>query len=306
MADFVYGQDRFFSEFEVTSSDNQLVINDPDDGEITASVSTGSSYFNHLDDGGNALHGSAFLKALETAINSAATTNTYTIASNTPSGSDLTKSGISISSTGGDFTLKFSDASTTIDPRWIGWGESQSSDVGAANPVQSPFSLYPVWQSHNQLDNAATDKRKIPHQNIQLSGDDVQQAARKKFLERDRRLFRYEWIFAGHVKENRATDQKSADNAGLPQGDVHNAFELFWRAATEGDENEKLVRIVIVHDRGGEGYENVYDDDHEELVRLADADQIRSADDIIDDMNMAGEYYSIAFLTDIEDGEYDQ
>lgn len=312
MADFVFGPDQIFAVLSVAPGSNELVISDPDDGMLTATVPTGS-YLNHLQISGfpsaAPASGNALLGTLEARLNLEATTATYTIESNTPAGSDLTLSGIKITrDPAANFSLVFSGVtSTTLDPRFIGWGADESSDQasGADGVLESPYSLWGVWQSYTIEGHAAQSKDKDPFENIELSSDDVAVAARKKYLAKTFRTLAYEYAPGAHVRENRANDLASANTGGLPQYDVHNALESLWPLLTAADDDDRLAEFVIVHNRGDEGYADIYDRPYE-ICRLKDKEQIRRFKAVREMQRMAGEYYRLRFDVDVSSGTYDQ
>lgn len=312
MADFVLGPDQIFAVVSVASGGNSLVISDPDDGTLTVTAPA-ANYMNHLQISGfpspAPANGNALLGTLEARLNLAATTATYTIESNTPSGSDLALSGIKITrSPAADFSLVFAGGSaTTLDPRLIGWAGDESSDQasGAGGVLESPYSVWGVWQSYTIEGHAAQSKDKDPFQNIELSSDDVAVAARKKYLEKTFRTMTYEYVPGAHVRENRANDLASANTGGLPQYDVHNALEAMWPLLTAADDDDRLTEFVIVHNRGDEGLDDIYSRPYE-ICRLKTKEQIRRFKSVREMQRMAGEYYRLSFDIDVTTGTYDQ
>ncbi|MFP4601101.1 MAG: hypothetical protein ACLFVJ_22830, partial [Persicimonas sp.] len=131
-------------------------------------------------------------------------------------------------------------------------------------------------------------------------------AGRKKYVAREYRTLEYNYVPGAHVRPNRANDLASANTAGLPQYDVHNALESVWDLLTEGDDDGRMVKFIFVHDIGEDGYETVFDDEHDEICRLSDPDQIREFSNVRDPQRMAGEYYKLEFEYLISDGNYDQ
>lgn len=295
-----YGIDWMARAFEIDSSNQDLVVSEAGVGSDTLTIAA-ATVWNHADASETSGDHNGLIYALEALLNASGTlTNTYTVAAATPSGSDLTNSGIEItaSAAGGaaEFTLEFSDGSTTVNPRWFGWGESPGDQTSSSGVLASPYSLYATWQSPH----AAHDKRDARRQSMNSSTSDPVNAYRNPFKGHRRRLMHYRFVPAGHVRRWAAEDSDIASDAGLPTGDINNAFaDFLWEASASNED------ILVVYDDGDDDLQVDSHTDKYEYVRFADDREIESLLQMIEDVPR-GEEYDLMwhFASDLDDPEY--
>lgn len=270
-----YNATRLYRSFEIDGTNKRLTLYDPDAGAPSAFVEIDvierAAYYNHGDDALDGTRGYAFLQALEDAIN-AAVSATYTITANTPGGSELTDSGITITRSPADqFAIRW--ATTTIDPRLLGFTEDVTDDLPSdTNGVlDSPLSIYAVWQSPH----SAMDLRDGRTKTIYESSERSPSPRRIGFSgPRTRRMSFYS-VEGGHLRENGAINATVATQAGLPTGDVHNALQEFlW----QGGLDDELLAVY-----SGPGLDVPADE--YEAVRFAPASALENLIDEFDDVS---------------------
>jgi len=260
MASNNYDTDKLFWPITLTSTTVQLVVFE-DNGNTESMVdfttdsniaSFPATVYNHKDGtfaSGAAVSHFAFLSELVDSLNNdTGLNNTYEITANTPTGSSLNNSGITITrATGTDnFSIRWTNGSTTLDPRLLGWGDSPSN-TGYATSHDSPYSLWGVWQSPK----AAQDKRREPRQIAQRSDGSSNAASVIWDTPLERRL-EYSAIYGAHVWNDRADTAAFADDAGLPTNDVYNAlYDLWFESARAGEQ------LLFSPDDGGDANWNI-------------------------------------------------
>lgn len=244
MASGNYDIDKIFWPITLTKSNDALVVSE--DGGVRESlvrfsvdsdiVTFPATLYNHKDTtfaAGASVSHFALLHQLEAALNNNTTLqNTYSVTANTPTGSDLTNSGITIARASGtnQFNLEWAGASTTVDPRWFGW-PAGASDTGLGTSHDSPGSIWAVWQSPV----VAHDKRRRPTQ-VASRSDGSAHAKSVIWDSPLRRQVTWQPVRGAHVWNDRADDATLASEAGLPTGDTRNALQdLWWESARAGD-----------------------------------------------------------------------
>jgi len=251
----IEGPDRYVYAFDVTSDDNEFEL--IEGGNIrNASLDTGR-YWGYKDNGNGPSALNSFLTELENSLNSAAVSNSYTVSSNTPPNSSLAESGIVIEATNStpfDFRIRWGALANPINPRWIGWPQSQpsTSESTASSPadsVESPHSIYGSWRPITSFsDNTATQKPLDEERWLEVSSDDEINNTQVEYGDPIRkRTFMYPYAPAACVRKSRARDADYASQAGLPNGDTNNALYYLWQAASLDGNKEK---IAILHNAG--------------------------------------------------------
>lgn len=230
----------------------------------------------------------------------AVTSNTYAFNAQTPSGSDLINSGLQLEATSGslDYGYKFSTA-YTFDARLLGYASGESSDqTTSGTTLDSPFSRYGVWQPWYHAPHSHSDKRGWTLR-VQSEGmGDYDQVVDSRWRSDQIRLLIYEYQPAAFVKENRGDKSDYASTAGLPTGDVHNAFESLWLECLSDFSKE----CIIVHDLTTVDLE--ISTHSYEIGKLFDPEHRKDLRNLVEIMELRGEYYEIAILMWINTSNY--
>lgn len=195
------------------------------------------------------------------------------------------------------FSLSFSSPSFTLDPRLLGFGAGQSTDVasvvqGSDHVITSPFGIWPVWVVPRVASAKLADVR---HEQYGAEG------SRYRWRTRNTRTIEYQSLPAAAVRRTRAAESSVwAKNAGLGYEDVHGNYQVVW------DEGlSKGLDVILVHN---EGRQDLMVTSHPyEVVRIPlteDAASRFSA--VVTDLErQRGELYDIAIPIEVLSGTYE-
>ncbi len=258
-----YGILRVLWPLAVTSSNQDLVVSEDSAARTDTFSIPAGDYYQHNDASMVAGGRAGLLAELVSQLNASATlAGTYAVAAATPAGSSLSHSGIALTATGiTDFTLEFSAAGTTINPRWLGFGSSPGDQQSTGLALASPYSLLGAWQTPH----AASDERDQPEHTVLSSGKGWE-AAHNEWdgVGLPRQIF-VRALYAAHILRGRGGHAGHAADAGLPVGDINNAFEDLWWAAV-GEE------LLVIYE---EGDQDLQVDTHPyELCKLKPKDKL--------------------------------
>ena len=299
-----YGIDRWMRHKELTSSDNQFVINEGG-ADIVVSLDAGDYWVYFADSGANEILGypSLFLELI-TKLNAAAA-NTYTLQAAQPSGTSLTDyRAIQLVRTAGsaDFDIVFSSGSFTLDKRLFGVGANHAADVsnvGASTPALGQ--IWGQWVSKRHA------RRKIGYAYGALAFSTEDFARDDAYVMshtlRRRRLIQYTHVPPALVHKYRAELADYAETAGVSTGDTRQAFEHIW-------ESMRLLRdVIILHDEGDEStaFDAIQDhSDKIELARLLSGDAARDFGNVAELDAIGGEFHSLMIPIVHIGGDYEQ
>lgn len=304
--EFQYEPDRYWFPFALTSSDNQLVLEEQTEGTVTTVTLTARQrYYHHRDTSEDGQIGYAWQQELEDALN-AQLTGTYAVSEGTPQGSSLVNSGLVVTRTDGDFDWRFDHGDWTLDRRLLGYDVDRTAPLQLASGAVSPYSILTTWDSFNLIDGKATHKLPERDKHTGLSTDRVTSAAARRFYDDKYRPIEYPYVPGAHVRENRALDQRSAQTAELPEGDRHNTIEGQFDLFTARTDDYQIVQCILGHGQRGNTYDDVYGQPYE-VARLANNDeQLSKPNALYTQQRMAGEYYRVRWRWMIEMGTYTQ
>lgn len=268
----------------LTDDNNQLVITHTSTRYVVT-VLKDVEYWMHADSGETTYDG--FYDQLKSDISSDAGGLAVTIAAATPAKSTQQEAGgLQISTSSTAFSLDFSDASWTLDPRLLGFPADQSTDVAStSNRIIPPFTRYMTWRSSTILDGIASYKRKFPMVEARVSHDRPTDRFALIGEAQSIRQMEYEYVMAGHVFEEDAADLIDYANAArLAQGDTHNAFETIWARL------QKNKSFLLIHDT-----EHWSIDDVSGAEVVVARDVKRQLSDVARRRSTAGEAYDLDF-----------
>jgi len=317
MGDPYTAYDRYLWSVDITTSDNQIVITESGGSAVAVTISA-DTYWAHNDDDTDSTYPGLF-KALEDALNaSGSLSGTYTLESQTPTGSSLEGSGLRINSTV-DFTLNFTDTSTdtsgwTLDPRLLGWPEGQESDsdVSSSSTIaDSPLSYYTSWV----VPDAANDLRPSPISAQASSSPDASRAFTLRWDANTMVNAHYMHLEGAHIFSSRATEAGEASFAGLPADDEHNALRDLWercRDLTGPSDTTSDILAVFVEDGATvsqrlqvQRISGGSDQNQWAVLRLGDAEQRSSFRAMIQDLDgSGGEVYQVRPAFQIEESHW--
>lgn len=224
-------------------SSSNTVVWDENGTTQTASLTTSQDYYAH-NDTDSALPANALYDELITQMESSGADN-YSVSSATPSGSEVTNGGLTVTNdTGNNWGWLFSDSNFDLDPRLLGYGSSPS-DPSLATSQTGPRTVYSQWQSWSIFvdGNHAIRKSDDQRHDLATSSDKAEDAFQLQYgPDRIVREWVYHWIPAAHVRKDKANRGQHADNAGLASGDTNNQW------ADLHDRMADLDEILVVHD----------------------------------------------------------
>lgn len=218
---------------------------------------TPGSYYAHYD---ATLHNAGYKSLYITAIALVESTfgyETYAVEASTPSGSELSGSGLTIVREVGSnpWGPQFGDHDCTIDPRLFGFGPSPGNQTVGGDEIFSPYSIYGAWQSPH----IPSDLRDQPERMIIESGKGWEAATNEwEGVGVPRPVF-IRALWAAHVLRGRGNYAHHAGRADLPTGDINNQWEDFWWGAV-GEE------VICIYSGGDEDLEVATHD--YEIVKL--------------------------------------
>lgn len=295
-----YLRDDWFAPIIIDSTNNGFVLEETTGGAGSMAITVAAgTYYMHLD---STLHAAGYLSlltAIDDALTVAGANNTYTWEVATPTSStSQNNAGLLMARSGGssdDYTVKFADASFTMDERWFGFATGASNTAATAGIITSPFTMRTRWTSHTLTDGAASDKRAFKQREIMESSDRVSDAYQVEWNEDTIRRFVYDYVPAAHVHDSRADNAAYATTGELATGDDNNAFETIWEAAS------RLGEVIVSHNHvsldptTGGPYE---------IIRFNDADQRRGFSRCVNMTNTQGEFYTIDVDAYVVSGNY--
>jgi len=291
------GPDRWIYPVEVTSSTQDLRVLEDQDGDgafesgATVTISPGW-YWGHAD---SSFTLPGLYDAIESAMNSAGLGNTYTITSQTPSGSQVSQSGIRIQ--GDTYPFKIDGFGTDMPGEWFGWdfgtlGDAESDNLKIDFP-RSPHTYWQPWSIFSTKSAAAKDwdQRRL----IGQSSQDARNAYQIEYAEPiPTREYTYPWLPAANVRKGKADDADHARNAGIPTGDTGHALYHLWEVASRNRE------IIIVHN---DGDQDLQVDSHQYERGYLRPSARQSFDEMHERVRDAGEFYTVEFTHVIEQSE---
>lgn len=249
-----YTRDWWLWPITITDAENDgLVLTESGGSTFTINLD-GGTYYTHRDSGIDSDYPSLYL-AIENELSAEATTNTYTFEVATPTESvDQLTAGVRLVGTAGtsvDFSLDFSDVSFTLDPRLLGFLDTQSTDVsadaiGSDFGITSKYTVFGTWRAFSLYDGQAAEKRG----DLRTLGIDSHDRPSDRYTiewyeEEKYRQIIYERVNAAHVYRYAARQSSYAVVGKLAQFDTHNAFYHVWRELKRDSDP-----CIIVHNVG--------------------------------------------------------
>lgn len=306
------GPDRFIYSADVETGAQGLVVGeDQDDSgtyETTDTIQVAAGeYWGHNDDSFDGTLAGLF-KALEDALNASTLGNTYAIEAQTPAGSQVTNSGLRFRATNADphpFRIDFAAAGSTLPPWLIGWrggwaGGSEPTPTSSGGVIDSPVSARLYHQPWPLFTNSkrASEKTWDEERELYVSHDDEREQFQVEHGEpTETRMYWYQWQAAAHVRDGKALDATHASNAGLPTGDVNNAFYHLWSRAS------RKHKVIVVHNAGDE---DLQVDAHTwETGYLAGLESRKRFSPALERVKDGGEFHDVQFRMVILDGNAD-
>jgi len=339
MGEFDYGPDCLYFPLVIDSTNKKLTIKEFDSDNNVLQQDTISldenRYWNHNTDATNSPDlQDGLLHHIKEKMNGSPSLNgSYAITPVTPTGSEITNSGIIIFNgvtTFDHFGLDFTpggSAATTFPPEYLGFStETDLATSGTGGQtLYSPFSVYGQYRPWNVIDGIATKKKRDPMRLVASSSDDASHARGQVLGEFDVRPFEFQSVYGGVVYKNRAHDQGSAKVARLPwydsnsipfddtgsstpYGDVHNAFEDLYVAMTTPGEGNLFSKIVVLYDEADTSDGMDWGSHEVERCRIRmNGEQDGNWNSYITQQRMQGDYYQVKFeLQIIDDWGYRQ
>jgi len=162
---------------------------------------------------------------------------TYQIKAITPSGSDQTKSGIQLTTSGGSVAIQLDfSASNALNPRFFGFVSGKSNKTSSGTTIDGPLSRWGSWQSPV---GRAHDKRHTSKQETFRSSPEPYRAKTWRFTQLQRvRQIQYIGVAGVHIwpyAYDRQDRQTEADRGGLPLNDWNNALWDLWQEGAYSD-----------------------------------------------------------------------
>lgn len=290
-----YERDWWLWPIVVTASTNGVVLSESGGSTFTVTIEAGT-YFLHRDSSQESTYPS-ILTAIETALDAEATTNTYDFEVATPTQSvDQLTTGVRLVGASGapsvSFSLDFSSGSFTLDPRVLGFLDTQSADVtsvahGSDYAITAEYTCFGVWRAFSLFGGEAAEKRGDLHT---LSIDSHKRGSDRYtlewFEEEPYRTIIYEKVHAAHVYRYAARQSSYAVVGELAQYDTHNAFYHVWRQLKSG-------RACIVIHNVGDTWDLQIDAYDAEAVKRADSWPTSFREWTGEPVNQAGEFYTL-------------
>lgn len=325
MSVFDHQRDLWAVPFELTSSNNQIVIEE-DSGADTISVDPGWYYNLHLSSADLPPSHAGFLRDLEAALNDFNNNlnGNYSITQHSPSDTDLTAETIKIECDEG-FKPRFNAGTWNLDNRLLGAAPSAKEPPTLETTWYSAFSLLYQWRSQNAARGRARRKRKYTQKRLVAASDDPRKQRAQLLNEADRRHFHYRRVPGACVMEKRGHDRNASRVAGLyhawrskgtdeenaagaQHGDAHNAFETIWRVMGEPGQDNKPNRALVFHNDGDLlQHGNVVGAlQHREVVRWVDGDATDAWSEPRSRTGEAAEFYDLKCDVQILDTNYGQ
>jgi len=248
------GSDRFIRSVDVVdgSAESLYIAEDQDrDGAYetgSAVTVTAGEYWGHHDSAFDSTLPGLYRAYASALNNDGSLSNSYAFRAHTPPGSTVTNSGIKLVATNGDpdpFQIQWGTGD--VPPWWFGWAEDETGHANSTSgEIRSPYSAMTYWQPWPLFDARRASEKEWGEEAMHfVSHDDEKHSLQTQHGETtETRRFRYEWLAAGHVRDGKALDSTHADNAGLPTGDVHNAYYHLWNRARRKHE------VIVVHNDG--------------------------------------------------------
>lgn len=253
----IEGPDVHFWPLEVTSDTHRIGLEEDTDGDgaldskVDTTIATGTKYA-YRGNGAGPSSTVGLYDALETALNSLASENTYAIEAATPDGSQITYSGVRIRATNASpaaFRVRW-DFVDGLDPRWLGWGAGSttsptSSSHAPADSVESPYTIYGQWRPVTAFSqNTATLKDWDRRAHLESSGNDpIHDVQIEHGTPTEIRPLTYSQVPATCIRGGRGQDATYADLAGLAAGDTHNGLDDWHDAVGRG----RKQRAIVLH-----------------------------------------------------------
>lgn len=171
---------------------------------------------------------------------------TYRFESATPSGSDQTNSGLTLTTSGGsNEELQYNfKVSNTLDPSFFGFGsDKKNSSVGTAITGPKSRAKFGIWYSQVE----GHDKRHRDEYETFSSSSHPRFARTHRVTEREiTRQLQYVGVAGVHIWPNdRAGRSAEADRGGVPTDDNNNVLFHLWDRANFDDRD-----IIIAHHEG--------------------------------------------------------
>lgn len=274
-----YKRDWWLWPITVPTSARTIVLEEAGGAATSVSIAAGV-YYTHRDSSIDADYPSLFL-ALETALNAAGLTNTYTFSAQTPTESVAQlKAGVrltGVATSDGtpasvNFSLNFSSASFTLDPRVLGFDADRSTDASASGntdafALDSPLTVFGTWRAFSLFDGIAADKRGDERTLLIDSHDRPSDRYVLPWYEERYRTVKYMRVNAAHVYRYAAEQESYAHVGKLETNDTHNAFYHVWRELKFDN-----APCIIVHNVGDEWDLQVDTYDSEAVKRAEKAD----------------------------------
>lgn len=238
-----YGIDRYLTPIVIDSSNQSLVLEFTTSGTTTLTIPTGT-YWGHRESFlGASPEFPGLYEEIESQLTAAGFTGTFAAA--TPPGSDLTDGGLSLTV---DEAFQYDFSTSTVDPRWFGFASGATTYPSSAQTtVVGKLSRYGCWQSYTRWNHRGAHNK----WRDEIRGSASSQPERPletyeyEKTRRRTRMIRYSQVPALHVWHDadvRGAEPNYIDNAGLADGDTHNALETLWESGKD------LDQIVLMHD----------------------------------------------------------
>lgn len=226
-----FERDRFVGVIQITSSNNQFVI-DVGSGPETKSIGTGE-YWAYLS-AGHELEADffGFYDAFLTALDLTGAT----VSASTSLQSPLAYGGLRIN-TPNDASLTFLTSSNdwTLDPALLGIPSGADVSEMKPNVWVSPFCRAGEWLTPRHAQDKDGD---IEHEQFDTGRD-----AHYRWESTETKILTYNKVPAALVRTSRALENFAyADIAGLAFGDNHNTFERLWTSTLS-----KKKKVLILH-----------------------------------------------------------
>lgn len=229
MASSTYSGDIWVASLRVTA-DNQTIVFDENGTTKNVDIPTGR-YWCYLQ---TSVLPSAYPSLYDeiTSQLQSAFSGTYLYVQQTPSGADIANLGLQLSSSIDTVSFEFQDSDFTFPPEYLGYAPDRSTAATTSSgTLNSPLS----WRGSMFVPRAASDKRSRPDASVARSSDDASRAQYLRWTDDDdpRRVF-YEGIYGANIYGLRGRLSASADEAGLPDGDVNNGWNHIWDSLVSG------------------------------------------------------------------------
>lgn len=181
------------------------------------------------------------------------------------------------------FELRFSNSNFTFPPEIFGFADDRSTDaVSSSLQIDGPHTCWGCWTSPR-----IGRKKRNPRYDQEMDEASYDRFTNVRWDSTTMRAFRYFNLAAVHVYRGRASRDKYASVGQLAKHDDNNAWEDVWDQMNDGRD------AIIIHDSGDTAEDINADRDNFDVCRLAGESRRNEFRETLREEDRQAEFYTV-------------